>query len=51
VPPHHEESNYGMVKQTLFPIGILDECEVLRMEGEMLDMEEATRHYEEKLPE
>ena len=35
VPPDHHESNYGMVRRTLFPTGIPDGCELIRMEGEM----------------
>jgi 6-phosphogluconolactonase len=48
VPPDHQESNYGMVRRTLFPNGIPKECKVIRIEGELSDREEATIIYEKK---
>ena len=35
VPSDHHESNYGIVRRTLFLTGIPDGCELIRMEGEM----------------
>ena len=47
VPPEQQESNYGMVKQNLFPNGTPDDYTIIRMEGELLDTEEAARSYEQ----
>ena len=45
VPKVHLESNYGMVKQNLFPKGILESYIVNRMEGELSDLERASKNY------
>jgi len=37
VPPDHQESNYGMLKQTLFKADLPEDCSVIRMEGELVD--------------
>jgi 6-phosphogluconolactonase len=51
VPPDHQDSNYGMVKRSLFPKGIPKGCKVIRMEGELSERETAARNYEQMLPE
>ena len=40
-----------MVKQNLFPKGIHESYTVNRMEGELSDLEEASKNYEQVLPE
>jgi len=51
VPPDNEGSNYGMVKQNLFPNGIPDGCTIIRIKGEMPDLLGSARIYEQKLSE
>ena len=51
VPPDHQDSNYGMVKRSLFPKGIPKGCKVIRMEGELSEREAVARKYEQMLPE
>jgi len=46
VPPYHEDSNYGMVRQTLFPTGIPKGCVVKKMKGDLFDRELAAKYYE-----
>jgi len=50
VLPEHQESNFGMVRKTLFPEGIPDNSKVMRMEGELSDRETAAKNYERMLP-
>ena len=50
VTPEHQESNFGMVRKTLFPEGIPDNGKVMRMEGELSDRETAAKNYERMLP-
>ena len=51
VPPDHQDSNYGMVKRSLFPKGTPKGCKVIRMEGELSEREMSARNYEQMLPE
>jgi len=51
VPPDHQDSNYGMVKRSLFPKGTPIGCKVIRMEGELSEREAPARNYEQMLPE
>ena len=50
VPPEHPDSNSGMVRQALFPEGIMKDCMVTRMEGELSNQEMAAKNYERMLP-
>lgn len=50
VLPEHPESNYGMAMRTLFEQGIPVGCSVFRMEAEDENREEATKRYEDRLP-
>lgn len=50
VSPEHPESNYGMVMRTLFEQGVPAGCSVFRMEAEDANREEATKRYEDRLP-
>ena len=45
VPKVHQDSNYCMVKQNLFPKGTHESYTVNRMEGELSDLEEASKNY------
>jgi len=49
VPPYHQESDYGMFKQSLFPTGIPECCTIKRMKGELFDQEAAANNYENML--
>jgi len=51
VPPDHQDSNYRMVRKTLFPSGIPKDYTVSRMEGEVSAREAATESYEKMIPE
>jgi 6-phosphogluconolactonase len=42
VPPEHQDSNYGMVRETLFPDDIPESYTIARIKGEMSDREKAT---------
>ena len=50
VHPDHVESNYSMVRQTLFPHGILKGCTITRMEAERRNREMGIKNYEHMLP-
>ena len=45
VPKVHQDSNYCMVKQNLFPKGTHESYTVNRMEGELSDLEEAPKNF------
>ena len=51
VPHDHQDSNYSMVKRSLFPKGTPKGCKVIRMEGELPEREAAARNYEQMFPE
>ena len=50
VPPAHQDSNYRMVRKTLFPSGIPKDYTVSRMDGEVCTREAATKSYEKMVP-
>ena len=50
VPPDHEESNFGMVIQVLFPQGVPTGCSVFRMEADATNLETAAQRYADLLP-
>ena len=51
VPHDHQDSNYSMVKRSLFPKCTPKGCKVIRMEGKLSGREAAARKYEQMLPE
>lgn len=50
VAPDHSESNYGMVRRTLFRDGLPAGCSVFRMEADDPDREAAALRYGDALP-
>jgi 6-phosphogluconolactonase len=50
VPPDHDESNYGMVMQSLFPNGVPSGCSVFRMEADAKDIKAEAQRYADLLP-
>ena len=50
VPPEHNESNYGMVMNSLFQNGLPLGCSIERMRGEDSDHEIAALLYEKVIP-
>lgn len=51
VPADHPDSNYGMVRRSLFGRGVPAGCSVFPMNGADSDRDAAARHYDKALPE
>ena len=51
VPPEHNDSNYGMVMNSLFQNGLPSGCSIERMKGEDSDRDSAALSYEDVIPE
>jgi 6-phosphogluconolactonase len=51
VPPKHSDSNYGMAVSALFPLGIPENCNIMRMRGEATDRSVEAERYSKLLPE